>query len=381
MIQVEVRDQDCIGWREPSRIGWQRIPVQVNHPTADHWIRQEADAIQFHADAGMAQVGQSRGVDRHDLSLPKCAGTTSLTLERNTGKECMDDTLGNRNVKLALQREGRLSRNSTELLETVGLEFDSYRQKLFAACRNFDLELLFVRDDDIPEYVADGVADLGIVGRNLVYEYGRPVHELLPLHFGYCSLVVAVPDESPVQTVQDLASTRIATSYPNSARNYFDALGISVQIIPISGSVELTPTLGVAQGIVELTATGSTLRLNDLREVATIYTSEAILMANEDSMRDETKRKTIDRLCIRLKAAIDARKFKYVMMNAPRSALEQLETVTPGLKSPTILDLADPNLVAIHAAVDAETFWDVIEKLRELGASEILVTPIESMIL
>jgi ATP phosphoribosyltransferase len=154
-----------------------------------------------------------------------------------------------------------------------------------------------------------------------------------------------------------------------------------VQIISISGSVELTPTLGVAQGIVELTATGSTLRLNDLREVATIYTSEAILMANEDSLRDETKRKTIDRLCVRLKAAIDARKFKYVMMNAPRSALEQLETVTPGLKSPTILDLADPNLVAIHAAVDVETFWDVIEKLRELGASEILVTPIESMIL
>ncbi len=293
----------------------------------------------------------------------------------------MNETLGNRNVKLALQREGRLSRSSTELLETVGLEFDSYRQKLFAACRNFDLELLFVRDDDIPEYVADGVADLGIVGRNLVLEYGSPVVELLPLRFGYCSLVVAVPHESPAQSVHDLASMRIATSYPNSARSYFEDLNIPVHIIPISGSVELTPTLGVAQGIVELTATGSTLRLNDLRELTTIYTSEAILMANQLSLQNEIKRKTIDRLCVRLKAAIDARSYKYVMMNAPRSALEQLESVTPGLKSPTILDLADPNLVAIHAAVDADTFWDVIEKLRELGASEILVTPIESMIL
>jgi ATP phosphoribosyltransferase len=293
----------------------------------------------------------------------------------------MNDTLGTRNVKLALQREGRLSRTSTDLLETVGLEFDSYRQKLFAACRNFDLELLFVRDDDIPEYVADGVADLGIVGRNLVMEYASPVRELLPLHFGYCSLVVAVPHDAPVQTVEDLAHSRIATSYPNSARTFFEGLSIPVHIIPISGSVELTPTLGVAQGIVELTATGSTLRLNDLREVTTIYTSEAILIANEASLADETRRKTIDRLCVRLKAAIDARAYKYVMMNAPRSALEGLESVTPGLKSPTILDLADPDLVAIHAAVDAETFWDVIEKLRELGASEILVTPIESMIL
>ncbi|HEX6508705.1 MAG TPA: ATP phosphoribosyltransferase [Chloroflexota bacterium] len=293
----------------------------------------------------------------------------------------MDDKLGNRNVKLALQREGRLSQSSTGLLETVGLEFDSYRNKLFAACRNFDLELLFVRDDDIPEYVADGVADLGIVGQNLVLEYGRPVRELLPLHFGYCSLVVAVPDDSPIQQVGDLAGARVATSYPNSARNYFESQGIDVQIIPISGSVELTPTLGVAQGIVELTATGSTLRLNDLRELATIYTSEAMLVANESSLEDATKRTTIDRLCVRLKAAIEARAYKYIMMNAPRRALPELENVTPGLKSPTILDLADPDWVAVHAAVDAETFWDVIERLRELGASEILVTPIESMIM
>lgn len=293
----------------------------------------------------------------------------------------MLEKLGSRTVKLAVQREGRLSDNSTDLLRTVGLEFDSYRQRLFAACRNFDLELLFVRDDDIPEYVADGVADLGIVGRNLVLEYGKSVEELLPLGFGYCSLVVAVPDESPVERVRDLAGCKIATSYPNSARRYFEQAGVPVHVIPISGSVELTPTLGVAQAIVELTATGSTLRLNDLREIATVYTSEAVLIANHQALCDDRKRKTIDRLAVRLKAAIAAKAYKYIMMNAPRAALHEIEHVTPGLKSPTIVDLADPDWVAVHAAVQAEMFWDVIERLRELGASEILVTPIESMIM
>lgn len=283
-------------------------------------------------------------------------------------------------IKLALQKEGRLSQSSTDLLHAVGLEFEGYRQKLFATCRNFDLELLFVRDDDIPEYVADGVADVGIVGRNLVYEYGHHVEEVLPLHFGYCSLVVAVPKESPYQAVADLAGTKIATSYPGSARRFFESRAVAVQIIPISGSVELTPTLGVAQAIVELTATGSTLRLNDLREIETIYTSEAVLIANESSQRDSARKKTIERLCVRLKAAIDARSYKYIMMNAPRSALDEIQRLTPGMKAPTVVPLAEPDWVAVHTAVRAEAFWDIIEQLRELGAREILVTPIESMI-
>ncbi|GAC1520357.1 MAG: ATP phosphoribosyltransferase [Chloroflexota bacterium] len=274
-----------------------------------------------------------------------------------------------------------MSQSSTDLLHAVGLQFDSYRQRLFAACRNFDLELLFVRDDDIPEYVADGVADLGIVGRNLILEYGRSTTELLPLGFGYCSFVIAVPNESPVVHIEDLAHQKIATSYPNSARQFFHRHDIPVQIISISGSVELTPTLGVAQAVAELTATGSTLRLNDLREIATIYTSEAVLVANDDALEDEQKRKTIDRLCVRLKAAITAQSYKYIMMNAPRRALPEIEAITPGLKSPTVVELADPEWVAVHTAVQAEIFWDIIERLRELGASEILVTPIESMVM
>jgi len=297
------------------------------------------------------------------------------------------DTIGSRNVKLALQREGRLSRNSTELLETVGLQFDNYRQRLFAACRNFDLELLFVRDDDIPEYVADGVVDLGIVGQNLVREYVRSedgtgrVTEVLPLGFGFCSFVIAVPNDSDVQHASDLAGSKVATSYPNSARAYFKEQGVTVQIIPISGSVEITPTLGVAQAVAELTATGSTLRLNDLREIDTIYTSEAVLVANTVSLEQPDKRRTIDRLVVRLRAALAARSYKYIMMNAPRSALDEITRLTPGLKSPTIVDLGDPDWVAVHTVVHAETFWDVIERLRELGASEMLITPIESMVM
>jgi ATP phosphoribosyltransferase len=284
-------------------------------------------------------------------------------------------------LKLALQKEGRLSQSSTDLLHSVGLEFDSYRQRLFASCRNFDLELLFVRDDDIPEYVADAVADLGIVGRNLLHEYGRPVKELLPLGFGYCSLVVAVPAESPVQTAADLRGAKIATSYPNSARRYFEERSVPVQIIPIAGSVELTPALGVAEAIVELTATGSTLRLNDLRQIDTVYTSEAVLVANPASAEDPAKCKNIERLCVRFSAALTAHSYKYIMMNAPRAALDQIRQVVPGLKSPTVVDLADPEWVAVHTAISAERFWDIIEQLRELGASEILVTPIESMIM
>lgn len=284
-------------------------------------------------------------------------------------------------IKLALQKEGRLSSNSTDLLHAVGLEFDSYRQRLFASCRNFDLELLFVRDDDIPEYVADGVADLGIVGRNLVFEYAHPVRELLPLGFGYCSLVLAVPNDTPIENAEQLAGAKIASSYPNSARRYFEERGVAVQVIPISGSVELTPALGVAQAIVELTATGSTLRLNDLREIDTVYTSEAVMIANPISLTDAGKAKNIDRLCVRLKAALAARSYKYIMMNAPRAALDEIHRVIPGLKSPTIVQLADPEWVAVHTAIGAERFWDVIEQLRELGASEILVTPIESMIM
>lgn len=285
-----------------------------------------------------------------------------------------------KNLKLALQKDGRLTQPTVDLLRTIGLEFEIYRARLFAACRNFDLELLYVRDDDIPEYVADGVVDLGIVGQNGVVESGFDVCELATLGFGFCSLVVAVPKDSVIEGPEELAGAKIATSYPDSAGRYFADRGIPVAITPISGSVELAPALGVASAIVELTATGSTLRINDLRAIDTVLTSQAALIANPAALDDPTRRPKIDRLLMRFQAAMVAKQYKYVMMNVPRSALGQVEEIAGGMKSPTVVELADPNWVAVHTAVKEATFWEVIEKLREAGATEILVTPIEKMI-
>jgi ATP phosphoribosyltransferase len=289
--------------------------------------------------------------------------------------------LDNRNLKLALQKDGRLTEKTLDLLKGVGLEFETYRARLFAACRNFDLELLYVRDDDIPEYVADGVVDLGVVGQNLVAEYEVDVCELLQLGFGYCELVVAVPNESPVQRLEELGGARIATSYPGSARRHFASRGLEVDLISVSGSVELAPALGVASGIVELTATGSTLRINDLRAIERVLTSEAALIGNPQALECSPIRQKIDRLLMRFRAALVAKEYKYIMMNLPRKALEYVEEVDPGMKSPTVVPLADPEWVAVHTAVREEFFWEVIEKLRAAGATEILVTPIEKMII
>ncbi len=285
-----------------------------------------------------------------------------------------------KNLKLALQKEGRLTEQTLDLLKGVGLEFETYRARLFAACRNFDLELLYVRDDDIPEYVADGVVDLGVVGRNLVVESGFDVCELLALGFGFCELVVAVPKESNIHDLAGLAGARIATSYPHSAERHFRSRGLDVKLVAVSGSVELAPTLGVADGIVELTATGSTLRINDLRAIDRVLESEAALIGNPVALGTPARRAKIDRLLMRFRAALVAKDYKYVMMNLPRTALGVVESVAPGMKSPTVVPLADPEWVAVHTAVREEFFWDVIEKLRAAGATEILVTPIEKMI-
>jgi ATP phosphoribosyltransferase len=293
----------------------------------------------------------------------------------------MTTNLNHHNLKLAVQKDGRLTEQTMELLKTVGLEFETYRARLFAACRNFDLELLYVRDDDIPEYVAEGVVDLGIVGQNLVVERGFDVCELLPLGFGYCQLVVAVPKESGIEDPSQLAGAKVATSYPNCARRYFESRGVAVSLIPVSGSVELAPMLGVASAIVELSATGSTLRINDLRAIDTVLTSQAVLVANPHSLETPDRRQKIDRLLMRLRATLAAKDYKYVMMNVPRSALSRVEAVAPGMKSPTVVPLADPDWVAVHTAVSEEFFWDIIEALRAAGATEILVSSIEKLIL
>ena len=287
---------------------------------------------------------------------------------------------GNR-LKLAVQRSGRLTEHTIGMLHQIGLSFESYGQRLFSQTRNFPLSILYARDDDIPDYVGLETVDLGIVGRNLVHEQGADVEELFALGFGYCQLVVAVPNDSPFTTPQELAHGRIATSYPESARRYFASIGASPEIVKISGSVEVAPALGVADAIVELTATGSSLQLNDLKSIHTILESEAVLIANKAAMNDPVKRENIDRLLLRIRAVNDASKFKYIMMNAPESALEDIRAVLPGLKAPTVVPLADPGFVAIHTAIREDEFWEKIEQLRAAGASEILVSALDKLLL
>lgn len=288
---------------------------------------------------------------------------------------------GDNRLRLAIQRSGRLTDETIKLLHLIGLEFESYGQKLLSRCRNFPLSILYGRDDDIPGYVGLGTADLGIVGRNLIYEEDVAVIELTPLGFGYCQLVIAVLRDSPYQTFEDVAHVKIASSYPNSTKRFFAERCAAPEVISISGSVEMAPSLGLADAIVELTATGSTLLLNDLRQIHTILESEAVLVANPGAMADPEKRPYIDRLMLRINAVRAAKRYKYVMMNAPRSQLAAIKAVVPGLKSPTVVPLELDGWVAIHTAIEEEAFWDCIEKLRAAGASEIIVSSIDKLLL
>ncbi|HLU37452.1 MAG TPA: ATP phosphoribosyltransferase [Thermomicrobiales bacterium] len=288
---------------------------------------------------------------------------------------------GDNRLKLAMQRKGRLTDHSIGLLRQIGLSFESYGQRLFSQARNFPLSILYARDDDIPDYVQLETVDLGIVGRNLVHEQNADVVEISALGFGYCELVVAVPNDSDYERPQDLNNARLATSYPESARRFYESIGGSPDIIQISGSVEVAPALGVADAIVELTATGSSLQLNDLRPIHTILESEAVLIANRAALENPAKRENIERLKMRIEAVDAAKKHKYIMMNAPEKQLAEIRKVLPGLKSPTVVPLADPGWVAIHTAIEEDEFWDKIEQLRSAGASEILVSSLDKLLL
>ncbi|MDQ3854803.1 MAG: ATP phosphoribosyltransferase [Chloroflexota bacterium] len=286
-----------------------------------------------------------------------------------------------RRMRLAMQRQGRLTEGTLALLRGIGLQFESYQQRLLTPCRNFPLDILYGRDDDIPEYVADGIVDLGIVGRNVIAEKGANVEELTSLGFGYCALVVAVPDESEVEDPSQLDGCRVATSYPRSAQEYFDRLGVRVELVELSGSVEVAPALGIASGIVDLSATGSTLVINDLRPIGTVLESEAVLIAGDRGSRCGDVQEHIDRLLMRIGSLLAGRQYKYIMMNVPRDALPAIREITPGLKSPTVVPLASPEWAAVHTVIREDEFWEVIERLRAAGASEILVNPIEKLLL
>ena len=254
------------------------------------------------------------------------------------------------------------------------------RRKLLSPCRNFPLEILFVRDDDIPLYVMGGTADLGIIGQNVVWETEATVETVQVLPFGYCKLAVAVLKESPYQTVQDLQHKTIATSYPHTVQRYFAARQIEVNTVEIAGSVELTPTLGVSDAIVDIVSSGSTLVLNDLRMVEVMAESQACLIGNRDLATNREKAATLERLLVRLKGVLAAKEYKYVIMNVRETDVPKIIEVMPGLKSPSISKLGIADWVSLHSVIKENEFWETVERLKQAGACDIIVLPIEKII-
>ena len=281
-------------------------------------------------------------------------------------------------IRLALPNKGRLCQPAIRLLQEAGFAFEAEDRRLFAPCQNYPLDLLFVRAEDIGEYAQDGVVDLGITGSNLIRERASKVTRLLELGFGRCSLQVAVPEGGDVDQTEGLDGRVVATSHPRCTELYLRQLGINVQLIEIKGAVEITPLLGIADAIADLVSTGSTLATNGLRPLATILDSQAELVANPTLPPGRAQ--GVDHIRMLLASVIAAKHKKYLMMNAPHAALDLIHQIIPGMVSPSVIPLADPEMVAVHAVVDSDQIWDLLGPLRQAGASSILVMPIEKLI-
>jgi ATP phosphoribosyltransferase len=281
-------------------------------------------------------------------------------------------------LRLAVPNKGRLVEPTLHLLHDAGLVFEEHDRSLVARVQNFDLDILFVRTNDVIEFVGDGVADLGITGIDLLAETGAELPRIRELGYGRCRLTAAVPTDTPYQVVDDLAGLRVATAHPNTSRRFFAERGIAVDVIPISGAVEVAPRLGLAEAIVDLVSTGSTLVMNGLRPIGDVLASEAVLVANPDAhQKRAAELESIDTM---ISAVIAARGRKYLMMNAPAAKLPELEGLLPGLESPSVIPLAHEGMIAIHAVVGADEVWGLLPRLKAAGASGILVLPIEKIV-
>lgn len=281
----------------------------------------------------------------------------------------------NQPIRIAVPNKGRLQEPTIRLLRESGLSFEVTERSLTARVRNADIELLFVRTEDIPELVADGVARLGITGQDLLAEHGDGLSVLLELGFGRCRLAAAVPTASPIERLEDLAGARIATSHPAATRQFFSDRAIDVQVIPLRGSVEVAPRLGVADAIVDLVSTGSTLIVNGLREIATVLASQAVLIARPDGGNGEA-----ERMATALRAVVAARGKRYVLLNAPQESVAALARIMPGLEAPTVVPLAEEGWVAMHSVVEADDIWNLLPQLEEAGGKGILVLPIDQVL-
>ena len=282
-------------------------------------------------------------------------------------------------LKIAVQKNGRLSEKSLELLKNCGIKLQNGGRVLKSSATNFPIEVLFLRDDDIPQYVEQGIADLGILGQNEVWEKEKDVLELKTLGFAGCRLSLAVPKENNYTGINSFEGKRVATSYPNILSSYFKAQNINVTIEEIGGSVEIAPGIGLADGIMDIVSTGSTLIMNGLKEVETVAKSEAVLIVNKNLSTE--KAELLKQLLFRIDAVQQSRENKYILLNAPNTQIEEITKILPGMKSPTVLQLAQDGWSSLHSVIKEDDFWNVIEQLKNAGAEGILVVPIEKMIL
>ncbi|QBA64217.1 ATP phosphoribosyltransferase [Muriicola soli] len=282
-------------------------------------------------------------------------------------------------LKIAIQKSGRLNEDSLNILKDCGISIDNGKDQLKASARNFPMEVFYLRNGDIPQYLRDGVVDVAIIGENVLVEKGEDLRIAEKLGFSKCRVSLAVPKSTKYKSIEDLQGKRIATSYPNTVESYLNKKGIKAELHIISGSVEIAPNIGLADAICDIVSSGSTLFKNNLKEVEKILTSEAVLAVSPKIGSEEEE--VLAQLQFRIRAVLSARLSKYVLMNVPNDSIDKILTLLPGMRSPTVLPLAEEGWSSVHTVINKDKFWEVIDELRQAGAEGILVCPIEKMVI
>ena len=282
-------------------------------------------------------------------------------------------------LKIAIQKSGRLNEDSLNILKDCGISIDNGKDQLKASARNFPMEVFYLRNGDIPQYLQDGVVDVAIIGENVLVEKGASLKVAEKLGFSKCRVSLAVPKSVKYSSIEYLQGKRIATSYPNTVENYLKSKGIEAELHIINGSVEIAPNIGLADAICDIVSSGSTLFKNNLKEVEKILTSEAVLAVSPKIGSEE--KKILGKLQFRIRSVLAARQSKYVLMNVPNNKLDTILELLPGMRSPTVLPLAEEGWSSVHTVINKDTFWEVIDELRQAGAEGILVCPIEKMVI
>ncbi len=282
-------------------------------------------------------------------------------------------------LRIAIQKSGRLNEDSLKILKDAGISIDNGKEQLKAAARNFPVEVMYLRNGDIPQYLRDGVVDAAIIGENVLIEKGKDIIQAEKLGFSKCRVSLAVPKSMKYNGIQDLDGKKIATSYPNTVNEFLKEKGISAELHIINGSVEIAPNIGLADGICDIVSSGSTLFKNNLKEVEVMLKSEAVLAISPEI--SEGRKEILEKLQFRIKSVLNARTSKYILLNSPNDKLDKIIELLPGMRSPTVLPLAEKGWSSVHTVINEERFWEVIDELKENGAEGILVAPIEKMVM